>query len=54
MAKPTVRASAIVFSVITFLLSIGVGILPCIAQSQSSEQESLGKVARDLQQQGQT
>jgi hypothetical protein len=53
MAKPTVRVSAVTFFLITFLLSIGAGILPCIAQSQSSQQESLGKVARDLQQQDQ-
>jgi hypothetical protein len=54
MAKRTVGVSAIIFSVITILLSIGAGILPCIAQSESSQQESLGKVAHDLQQQGQT
>jgi hypothetical protein len=54
MAKPTVRMSATIFSVITFLLSIGAGILPCIAQSQTSQPESLGQAARDLQQQGQS
>ena len=51
MAKPTVWVSANIFSV---LLSIGAGILPCLAQSQTSQPESLGQVARDLQQQGQT
>jgi hypothetical protein len=54
MAKPTGRAYAIIFSAITLSLSIAAGILPCIAQSQTSQPESLGEVARDLQQQGQT